>query len=1004
MAVLHLFKCHGRAGTRSTLVLFSWWHFVLVAGAYQLLLFVIAYLAEKGRVATQILKHPLICVLAFGVSCGSWVFYGSVGMAYELQHGYLAFYVGPSILLLFSAILIRPLFKLANNYQLASLADLFAFRYRSRWVGLLTALAVSVAMLPLLAAQIQAITDVIMVLDEAANPYLIALLITVLLCCVCILFGTRDVKPSEQHPGLLFALALESIFKLLVLLIIGAVAVFSVKGGMAAMQSWALGSAQQLSAVTDELSPRRWLSLLLIFSFAPLVVPHLFQILFRENDQADGLRLITWAAPVYLFLMALPVFPIMWAALSWATPLNPEYFTLSIGLALDSPALLWLTYVGGLAASTGVSIIAVLSLSSMLMNHLVLPFQLVPRAELDIYRWLIWTRRLLIGGVFLLVFVIYLLLHQVQNQSTLLITAYSGLLQMAPGLIGLLFWSRATRTGYIAGAVVGLSCWALLQLMPTLSEGLFLRDRLSLHLLVTDDRWASLIFGSLLLNALVFVVVSLRSLQSTEEKTAAAICHFRAVDRRQRIPLQAKNVREFIESLSKPLGRVMAEREVEQSLRQLKLGIGEYRPYALRRLRDSVEANLSGIMGPSVAQAIVARYLPYQRVDSRLDDDIHFLEENLDNYHYQLSGMAAELDRLRRHHRETLYRLPVGVCSLTADGEILLWNELMAILTSVPEDRAVGAQIDLLPTHWYELFRDFIAGSEDKISVELPGSGDKSRRWYLLHRTRFSQPAAELGDGLIILVEDETEHKMLQSELIHAERLASIGRLAAGVAHEIGNPITGIDCLAQDLKYAENAAAVADIARQIRHQTERVTKIVGSLVNVAHASGNKREKDAQPCVLAEMVQEAIDLLALSRSEHAITFVNAIAPELKIMCEPQRLAQVFINLLANARDASPAGTSVTVAAEAQYFRETVQITITDEGCGIKAEHLERIFDPFFTTKEVGKGTGLGLFVCYTIIEEHYGHISVVSPAPGPQQVGTQFVIRLPMLANVTAGNS
>jgi signal transduction histidine kinase/Na+/proline symporter len=981
---------------------FDWGYLVLATVLYIGVLFLTAYFAEKGKITDRVLKHPLVYILAFGVCCSSWTFYGAVGMAYEIQHGYLAFYLGLSILLLFSAIIIRPLFNLAKNYQLSSLADLFAFRYRSRWVGLITAIGVFLAVLPLLAMQIQAITDVIIILDPEAHTRSIALIISGILLYVTILFGTRSIKPSEKHRGLIFALAIEALIKLVILLIIGAIAIGKIGGGIGSMQEWAHSAPDSL--VQDKfLNPTQWFSLLLLFITAPLVLPHLFQILFRESSQPHRMQFITWAAPLYLFLMALPVLPIMWAGIHSGSSLSPEYFTLAVGLTLESPALVWLTFLGGLSAASGVTVIAALSISSMLLNHVVLPFN-KPTMDTDIYRWLIWVRRLLIATVFACIFGFYMFLNQVHNQSTLLITSYSGMLQMTPGLVGLLFWSRANHKAFIVGVSVGLASWFILQLWPVLSDSLSLVTRLPLQFALDGNSWTQVVFYSISLNSIAFIVTALITKSSQEEQSAAEICVISRVDRRQRLPLKAKNAREFVEALTKPLGQVMAEREVNRALAKLRLDLSEYRPYALRRLRDTIEANLSGLMGPSVAQATVSRYLPYEMVEAIRSEDIHFLEQNLDNYHYQLSGMAAELDRLRRHHRETLYRLPIGVCSLTSDGEILLWNQVMTELTGIKEEQAIGAKIESLPGQWYDLLDSFISGSEEKITIEQEDPEDpRNKKWFSLHKTRFGKTSTEMNEGLILLLEDETEYKRLESELVHSERLASIGQLAAGIAHEIGNPITGIDCLAQDLKYTEDPKEVIEIGEQIRLQADRVTKIVQSLVNFSH-SGQNNKTEHQPHSLARIVQDAIDLLSLSRDEKQIIFVNEVPEEFEVICEPQRLAQVFINLLGNARDASPPHEKVIVDAAIEPKRETLSITVTDRGAGIKEEVMDHIFDPFFTTKEVGKGTGLGLFLSYTIVEEHYGHISARSPVYLLEGIGTQFTIRLPLHTSVTSGNT
>ncbi|MBU2863610.1 PAS domain-containing protein [Reinekea forsetii] len=981
---------------------FAWGTLVLVALAYLGVLLLTAYLAERGKIPNKLLKHPIVYVLAFGVSCSSWAYYGSVGMAVELKHGYLVFYIGLSVLLLFSAMIIRPLFKLSNEYQLSSLPDLFAFRYRSRWVGLITSLGVLMALLPLLVLQLQAITDVIVILDPDANTLFIAGLISLILLYITVLFGTRQVKPSEKHPGLIFALAIEALFKLIVFVLIGAIALMQLGDTPAEIQQWIQFAPANLSSFNTRIDPVQWFSLLLIFTTAPLVLPHLFQILFKESSQPQHLRIITWAAPLYLLLMALPVLPILWAGSRLGVDVSPEYFTIGLGLALENPALVWLTYLGGLSAAAGITIIASLSLSSMLLNHVIMPFS-TPNTDVDIYKWLIWMRRILIACVFGATFAFYIFLNQIQNQTTLLMTSFTGLSQMLPGLIGLLFWSHANRKGFIAGTLVGLITWGTLQFWPILTDSIQLTTRLPIHFAFDRDAWTHIILLSVSANALTFFVVSLLTKTSAVEKNSAEICVITRIDRRQRLPLQAKNAREFTAALSKPLGQVMAEQEVNRALKKLKLNLSEYRPYALRRLRDTIEANLSGMMGPSVSTALVSRYLPYEDDHRGESDDIHFLEQNLDNYHYQLSGMSAELDRLRRHHRETLYRLPIGVCSLTQDGEILLWNELMASLTGINEKDAIGAKIESLPGEWYDLLDRFLKGNETKVVIEQEGvDPHQGTRWFSLHRTRFDHRSDDLNEGTVILLEDETEHKMLEAELLHSERLASIGRLAAGVAHEIGNPITGIDCLAQDLKYVDDPAEKVVIAEQIRQQADRVTKIVRSLVNFAHAGQDSSMNSHKPHSIHQIVQDAIDLLSLNRDSSQVIFINDVEKHLEVMSEPQRLAQVFINLLGNARDASNDNDPVSV--ESEVDGESVILTVTDQGSGIEKAVLDHIFDPFFTTKEVGKGTGLGLFLAYTIVEEHYGQISVQSPVLVDKGIGTRFTIRLPLHNSVTSGNN
>jgi signal transduction histidine kinase len=242
------------------------------------------------------------------------------------------------------------------------------------------------------------------------------------------------------------------------------------------------------------------------------------------------------------------------------------------------------------------------------------------------------------------------------------------------------------------------------------------------------------------------------------------------------------------------------------------------------------------------------------------------------------------------------------------------------------------------------------------------------------------------ADGQVILVEDVTEVQLLEKELLHTERLASVGRLAAGVAHEIGNPITGIACLAQNIRYETQDPALLETAEEILNQTSRVDRIVQSLVSFSHG-GSPHLRDIDAVSLRDCAEEAIHLLSLQHEKTPVHFVNELPEDLQITGDRQQMIQVFVNLLANARDASEAGGRVEVAGQARS--DEVQVTVTDEGEGIDPAQIDRILEPFFTTKEPGEGTGLGLSMVYSIMTEHQGEISVSSPVANGR--GARFTL-------------
>ncbi len=970
---------------------FSLGGLMLISAAYLLVLFAVAWCADRGLIPRRFIRHPLTYTLSLGVYASAWAFYGSVGLAYQYGYGFLASYLGVTGAFLLAPVLLYPILRITRTYQLSSLADLFAFRFRSTWAGALSTLCMLIAVLPLLALQIQAVTDAISILTREAVQPQVALAFCGLFILVTILFGARHLATREKHEGLVFAIAFESVVKLLAMCAIGLYALYAVFDGPRELEQWLVLNQAALASLHTPLQEGPWRTLLLVFFASAIVMPHMYHMTFTENLNPRALVSASWGLPLFLLLMSLAVPLVLWAGLRLGSTTNPEYFTLGLGIAVDSPALALIAYIGGLSASSGLIIVTTLALSGMLLNHVVLPLY-QPPAEGNIYRWLKWTRRALIVAIILASYAFYNLLDAQQDMANLGIVSFVATLQFLPGVLSVLYWPTANRRGFIAGLLAGIAVWGVSMLLPLIGTlpGLYV-PVLDLVYVLDDSSWHLAAIASLAINVLVFTLVSVFTDSSPEEDSAAEACAVDNVRRPQRRELLALSPQEFAAQLAKPLGAKTAQREVEQALRDLHLPFDESRPYALRRLRDRLEANLSGLMGPSVAQDIIESFLPYKSgSEGYVTEDIHFIESRLEDYHSRLTGLAAELDALRRYHRQTLQELPMGVCSLAKDHEILMWNKAMEELTEIPAQRIVGSRLSTLAEPWRELLQSFTEIPDEHLHKQRLAL-DGQTRWLNLHKAAIDEPLAPGNSGLVLLVEDLTDTQMLEDKLVHSERLASIGRLAAGVAHEIGNPITGIACLAQNLREErEGDPELTEISGQILEQTKRVTRIVHSLMNFAH-SGNHQQAD-EPVCLAEVAQEAIGLLALNRRSVDVQFFNLCDPAHRAGGDPQRLAQVLINLLSNARDASPAGGAIRVRSEAS--EHTVDLIVEDEGSGIPKGVMDRLFEPFFTTKDPGKGTGLGLALVYSIVEEHYGQITIDSPIDPEQQRGTRIRVTLP----------
>lgn len=970
---------------------FSLLFLVAITLAYLASLFFSAYLVERKLLPAKITQHPFVYVLAMGVYVSAWAFYGTVGLAYQTGYAYLAYYLGAAGAFMLAPILLKPLLRLSRNYQLSSLADMLAFRYRSRLAGVSVTLLMLCASIPLLTLQITAVVDTLSLLNQQIPASMLALPFCVLMILFAILFGARHISPRSKHTGLVFALACETIFKVLIILALSAWLVFDVFGSFGALNQWISTYATSELRHSMRVPEEQWHTMLLMCFAAIVTLPHMFHVIFTENVESKTLKLASWGMPIILFLVSISIPPIVWAGIKLNIQHSPEYLSIHLGQVLHSPLISLLGYLGGLAAASGVIVVVTLALAAMCLNHLVMPvYRPKPEAKYDIYHRLLWLRRVLIAGILLVAYGFYAVLGTGLDITRLGLISFAGVLQFLPGVLGLLYWPKANRIGFLYGLFVGATIWFVAIALPIASNRLGWHGLLNILPKLSAQNWHLVTLISLAANFLILVLVSLFSKRSHEEVAAAEVCSIDSTWQPVRQLLKAKNSNELIDSLSESLGRHVAQREVLQALKDLNLPSFETRPFALRQTRDKLEANLSGLMGPTVAHSLVSRHLPLQEHQGH--GEMLQTEQHLDDFQKRFNGLAGELDSLRRHYRKTLEHLPLGTCSLAQDGEILLWNQAMRQMTGLSPNQVTGTPIHTLPEPWRKLFVEFVNGNELHL-YKHPIEHNNQPYWFNLHKA-FIQAQHKSSGDLVILLEDQSANQRLENKLMHSERLASIGRLSAGIAHEIGNPITGIDCLAQSIRYETKDPTLLEMAEQIKTLTQRINRILQSLSHFSYAPTHSHEYlqlDLRSCV-----HQAVELLKLNQRMQQVRLNVQLPKPLPLMGDSQRLIQVFVNLISNAIDAS--GEQGVIHILDKSTDNKIRLAVQDEGEGIPLELQSQIFEPFFTTKDVGKGTGLGLPMVYNIVTEHAGKISVHSPLK--HNLGTSFILSFNRITNTS----
>jgi hypothetical protein len=374
----------------------------------------------------------------------------------------------------------------------------------------------------------------------------------------------------------------------------------------------------------------------------------------------------------------------------------------------------------------------------------------------------------------------------------------------------------------------------------------------------------------------------------------------------------------------------------------------------------------------------------------------------------QLKQQASEVERMRQFNENILESLDNGLAVVDADDRVVRWNQSLERLYNLRRDEAIGQRLeDVFSPAFTDALRAARRDSPSGTSLyrmplgSLRGRADKGLLVNIAVVPLQGDTAGAPIEGSILVFEDVTARARLEEQLQISDKMASIGLLAAGVAHEVNTPLTGISSYTQMLLERANPDDPdTKLLEKIERQTFRAAKIVNGLLTLAR--GGQAPTEHAPTDINGVINDVLALL-----EHQLKAVNiqmrrdlSPAPPV-VMGMEHKLQQVFLNLFINARDAMPRGGWLSITTRTRGDEAVIEVG--DTGAGIQAEHLARIYDPFFTTKSLGEGTGLGLSITYGIVHEHDGTITCDSRVGE----GTRFTVTLPLAqsaSRVAAGGA
>ncbi len=415
------------------------------------------------------------------------------------------------------------------------------------------------------------------------------------------------------------------------------------------------------------------------------------------------------------------------------------------------------------------------------------------------------------------------------------------------------------------------------------------------------------------------------------------------------------------------------------------------------------QGSVRGIAAPLVASgqlfgAVNIEYPAGLTADVMTDERILIQLANQVAVAVRNAKLIDELTFMRKYLEELLENANALILVVNRDGKVVVFNHALVKLTGRSKATVLGTEVSqLMPeTERLKLLRVFGAAMKGQpvngVESVLLGQGEREMRVAFSTSAVMSQ-SGEV-EGVMAIGQDLTRMRELERRVIQAEKLASLGQLAASVVHEINNPMTAVSTYADALWRRAQTSPTADPAdvdkyKRIVDNSERVLRFTRDLVNYARPAKEKPED----IDLNQVIEKAMGFCDHVLRKHGVTIEQQLTEVPGFLAVRQNLVQVFVNLITNACHATPSGGKVTISTGVDG--SIAVVTVTDTGAGIAADTQARIFEPFFTTKPDGKGTGLGLSIVQGIIENHGGTIVVQSELGK----GTIFTIRMPMLQRV-----
>ncbi|MEO9080006.1 MAG: PAS domain-containing hybrid sensor histidine kinase/response regulator [Rhodanobacter sp.] len=983
------------------------WLLLLLSLLYVGLLFVVAYVGDRQPLyPRQSRLRPIVYSLALAVYCSSWTFYGAVGTAARDGLAYLPIYLGPIVLFVFGFGLLRRLLQVVRRRKITSIADFIGARFgKSHGLAALVTLIAVIAVVPYIALQFKAVTMSFSVLVGSHGLAPVggtdsALWCAVLLAVFSILFGTRSIDATEHHHGLVLAVALESLIKLLAFVALAGYALW--RGP---------GLASTITLPLNQLNhglPPGFLAQTMLAFCAMFCLPRQFQMGMVECEDASDLKRARWMLPLYMVIISLAVLPIVAAGAHMPAVRDgsADVWVLTLPMAHGDRGMALLGFIGGLSAATGMVIVASVALSIMISNDLVMPALLrIRRLQLekrsDLSRWVLGVRRVAIVALALMAYAYYRAVADAENLAATGLLAFAAVAQFSPALIAALYWRGASRLGVMVGLAGGFTVWFYTLLLPAVSrsnrwlvDGPFGWDWLRPQGLFHLSGWDPVMHGafwSLLVNIGCMVFVSLRYRPNLEERLHAAMF----MDAKPASPGGAGDWRGrvVVADLRTIASRIVGERSSARSFDDYASKRG--RPLlggevADRALIQYTERLLASAVGAANARRLLMGVLSGSGLDiaesmalmDEASQELRFNREllatTLENVSQGISVVGAGMRLVAWNRRYVeLFDYPEGMVYVGVPvDELIRWNAELGECGPGEVDGHVAKRIDHMRAGTSHLFQRI---RPDGTVIEMRGralpdggyvttytdvTAYKNAEQALIEANetleqRVDQRTAELSDALLATAQARRAAEMAN---------VSKTRFLAAASHDLLQPLNAARLFTSALRHHPGLDQEASgLAERIDASFRAAEDLLDSLLDTSRLDAGSYHPEIGAFALSELFDSLQAQFAVIAAQRGLR-LRVVKTSMAVRSDPQLLRRILQNFLSNAlRYTSKGG----VLLGARRRGSEVRIEVWDCGPGIPVEQRARIFDEFQRLEQPSpwgeKGLGLGLSICDRLAE-------------------------------------